>query len=178
MNQIAQTYAEALFSLGLEEKKLTKLQDEGKALSEIIHDNEDFLLLIDSRFMSREERQDIASKILGDFDEDIVNFVKVLIANNRTNYIKDVLEAFNSLCNEYKGVKEGLIYSAFPLNKETLNKIKNKISQIEGMDVELISRIDPSLIGGVKVVINSHVYDGSIKNQLEKMQIDLLGKEL
>lgn len=178
MNQIAQTYAEALFSLGLEDKKLTKLQDEGKALSEIIHDNEDFLLLIDSRFMSREERQDIASKILKDFDEDIVNFVKVLIANNRTNYIKDVLEAFNSLCNEYKGVKEGLIYSAFPLDKETINKIKNKISQIEGMDVELISRIDPSLIGGVKVVINSHVYDGSIKNQLEKMQIDLLGKEL
>lgn len=178
MNQIAQTYAEALFSLGLEEKKLTKLQDEGKALSEIIHDNEDFLLLIDSRFMSREERQDIVSKILKDFDEDIVNFVKVLIANNRTNYIKDVLEAFNSLCNEYKGVKEGLIYSAFPLDKETINKIKNKISQIEGMDVELISRIDPSLIGGVKVVINSHVYDGSIKNQLEKMQIDLLGKEL
>ena len=178
MNQIAQTYAEALFSLGLEEKKLTKLQDEGKALSEIIHDNEDFLLLIDSRFMSREERQDIAFKILKDFDEDIVNFVKVLIANNRTNYIKDVLEAFNSLCNEYKGVKEGLIYSAFPLDKETINKIKNKISQIEGMDVELISRIDPSLIGGVKVVINSHVYDGSIKNQLEKMQIDLLGKEL
>ena len=178
MNQIAQTYADALFSLGLEDKKLSKLQDEGKALSEIIHDNEDFLLLIDSRFMSREERQDIASKILKDFDEDIVNFVKVLIANNRTNYIKDVLEAFNSLCNEYKGVKEGLIYSAFPLNKETINKIKNKISQIEGMDVELISRIDPSLIGGVKVVINSHVYDGSIKNQLEKMQIDLLGKEL
>lgn len=178
MNQIAQTYAEALFSLGLEEKKLIKLQDEGKALSEIIHDNEDFLLLIDSRFMSREERQDIASKILRDFDEDIVNFVKVLITNNRTNYIKDVLEAFNSLCNEYKGVKEGLIYSAFPLNKETINKIKNKISQIEGMDVELISRIDPSLIGGVKVVINSHVYDGSIKNQLERMQIDLLGKEL
>ena len=178
MNQIAQTYAEALFSLGLEDKKLTKLQDEGKALSEIIHDNEDFLLLIDSRFMSREERQDIASKILKDFDEDIVNFVKVLITNNRTNYIEDVLEAFNSLCNEYKGVKEGLIYSAFPLNKEIINKIKNKISQIEGMDVELISRIDPSLIGGVKVVINSHVYDGSIKNQLEKMQIDLLGKEL
>ena len=178
MNQIAQTYAEALFSLGLEDKKLTKLQDEGKTLSEIIHDNEDFLLLIDSRFMSREERQDIASKILKDFDEDIVNFVKVLITNNRTNYIKDVLEAFNSLCNEYKGVKEGLIYSAFPLDKETINKIKNKISQIEGMDVELISRIDPSLIGGVKVVINSHVYDGSIKNQLERMQIDLLGKEL
>ena len=178
MNQLAQTYAEALFSLGLEENKLSKLQEEEKALLEIIENNEDFLLLLDSRFMSREERQEIATKILKDFDDDIVNFIKVIIDNNRTNYIKDVLQAFNSLCNEYKGVKEGLIYSAYPLNKEVINKIKKKISQIEKMDVELIPHIDPSLIGGVKVVINSHVYDGSIKNQLEKMQIDLLGKEL
>ena len=86
--------------------------------------------------------------------------------------------AFNSLCNDHKGVKEGLIYSAFALDKVTVNKIKDKISQLEHMDVELIPHIDPTLIGGVKVVINSHVYDGSIKNQLEKMQIDLLGKEL
>lgn len=178
MNQIAQTYAEALFSLALDENKLSKLQDEGKALSEIIEDNEDFLLLLSSHFMSREERKDVASKILKDFDLDIVNTVKVIIDNNRVDYLKDVLQAFNSLCNEYRGVKEGLIYSAFPLNKETINKIKIKISKIENMDVELISKIDPTLIGGVKVVINSHVYDGSIKNQLEKMQIDLLGKEL
>ena len=113
-----------------------------------------------------------------DFDEDIVNLLKVIIDNNRTYMIKDILMAFNSLCNEYKGVKEGLIYSAFALDKVTVNKIKDKISKLEQMDVELIPHIDPTLIGGVKVVINSHVYDGSIKNQLEKMQIDLLGKEL
>ena len=178
MNQIAQTYAEALFSLGLEERKLPKLQEESKALSEIIDDNEDFLLLLGSRFLDRKERKDMSDKILKEFDNDIINLIKVIIDNNRIEYIKDILQAFNSLCNEYKGVKEGLIYSAFPLKKETINKIKNKISQIEKMDVELISRIDPSLIGGVKVVINSHVYDGSIKNQLDKMQIDLLGKEL
>ena len=178
MNQIAQTYAEALFSIGLDENKLSKLQDEEKALSEIIDDNEDFLLLLSSHFMGAEERKEIAIKVLKDFDEDIVNLIKVVIDNNRVSYIKDILQSFNSLCNEYKGVKEGLIYSAFPLDKKVVNKIKEKISQIEHMDVELISRIDPTLIGGVKVVINSHVYDGSVKNQLEKMQVDLLGKEL
>ena len=178
MNQIAQTYAEALFSLGLEEKKLNKLQEEEKTLLEIIESNDDFLLLLDSRFMSGNERKDIATKILKDFDEDIVNLIKVIIDNNRTFMIKDILMAFNSLCNEHKGVKQGLIYSAFALDKVTVNKIKDKISKLEQMDVELIPHIDPTLIGGVKVVINSHVYDGSIKNQLEKMQIDLLGKEL
>jgi F-type H+-transporting ATPase subunit delta len=90
----------------------------------------------------------------------------------------DILDDFNSLANENQDIVEGLIYSAFPLDESTLLKIKNKISQIENHEVDLISKIDPSLIGGVKVVINSHVYDGSIKNQLEKMQINLLRKEL
>ena len=178
MNQIAQTYAEALFSLALEEKKLSSLQEEGKQLSDIINDNPDFLLLLNSRFMSAEERKEVAIKILKGFDDDIVNLIKVIVDNNRVDYVQEILQAFNSLCNEYRGVKEGLIYSAFPLDKQTINTIKEKISQVEHMDVELIAKVDPSLIGGVKVVINSHVYDGSIKNQLEKMQINLLGKEL
>ena len=178
MNQIAQTYAEALFSLALEEKKLSSLQEEGKQLSDIINDNPDFLLLLNSRFMSAEERKEVAIKILKGFDDDIVNLIKVIVDNNRVDYVQEILQAFNSLCNEYRGVKEGLVYSAFPLDKQTINTIKEKISQVEHMDVELIAKVDPSLIGGVKVVINSHVYDGSIKNQLEKMQINLLGKEL
>ena len=121
MNQIAQTYAEALFSLGLEEKKLNKLQEEEKILLEIIESNDDFLLLLDSRFMSGNERKDIATKILKDFDEDIINLIKVIIDNNRTYMTKDILMAFNSLCNEHQGVKEGLIYSAFALDKVTVN---------------------------------------------------------
>ena len=178
MNQVAQTYAEALYSLGLEEKKLTKLQEEAKELSSIIEDNEDFLMLLSSRFMSVSERKEIAVKVLKDFDMDIVNIVKVIVDNNRIDWIKEILQAFNSLCNEYRGIKEGLIYSAFPLDKQIIQSVKEKISQIEHMEVELIAKIDPTLIGGIKVVINSHVYDGSIKNQLEKMNIDLLGKEL
>ena len=178
MNEIAQTYAEALFSLALEENKLDLLQEQVKELSSVIEDNPGFLMLLDSRFMGVKERKEIAEKILKECDEDLVNTIKVIVDHNRVYLIQDIFQTFNSLCNEHKGVKEGLLYSAYPLDKNTINKIKNKISQIEKMDVELISKIDPNLIGGVKVVINSHVYDGSVKNQLEKMQVNLLGKEL
>jgi len=177
MNEIARNYAEALFSIGLDEKKILPLQNEVKQLMEIILDNEDFILLIDSKFLSISQRKENAALLLKDFDVDLVNFIKVIIDHNRVYLLNEILEAFNSLANESQGIKEGLLYSAFPLKKDTINKIKDKVSQLEKMDVELLLRIDPTLIGGVKVVINSHVYDGSIKNQLEKMQIDLLGKE-
>ena len=178
MTEIAQNYASALLSLAIDDNKVIDYQKEVKELRKIIRDNEDFILLLDSRFLSIEERMNNADLILKGFSPDVINFIKIIIKRNRVNCLEDILEAFNSLCNENQDIVEGLIYSAFPLGEDTLLKIKKKISQIENHEVDLISRIDPSLIGGVKVVINSHVYDGSIKNQLEKMQIDLLGKEL
>ena len=178
MLEIAQNYASALLSLAIDENKVIDYQKEIKELRKIIKDNDDFLLLLDSRFLSVEERMHNVELILKGFSIDIVNFIKIIVKHNRVNYLKDILDGFNSLANENQDIVEGLIYSAFPLDESTLLKIKNKISQIENHEVDLISKIDPSLIGGVKVVINSHVYDGSIKNQLEKMQINLLRKEL
>ena len=178
MKELAQNYASALLSLAIDDNKVIDYQKEVKELRKIIRDNEDFVLLLDSRFLSIEERMNNAEKILKGFSPDVVNFIKIIIKHNRVSYLEDILEAFNSLCNENQDIVEGLIYSAFPLGEDTLLKIKKKISQIEKHEVDLLPRIDPSLIGGVKVVINSHVYDGSIKNQLEKMQIDLLRKEL
>ena len=177
MLEIAQNYASALLSIAIDENKVADYQKEVKELSKIIRDNLDFLLLLDSRFLTVSERKDKVSEILVNFSTDVINFIKIIVEHNRVSYLEDILQAFNTLCNEKQDIVEGLIYTAFPLEEKTLLKIKKKISQIENHNVDLITRIDPSLIGGVKVVINSHVYDGSIKNQIEKMQIDLSRKE-
>ena len=178
MLELAQNYASALLSLAIDDNKVIDYQKEVKALRKIIKDNPDLILLLDSRFLGVEERMGNVETLLKGFSPDIINFIKIIVKHNRVSYLDDILEAFNSLCNENQDIVEGLIYSAFPLGEETLLKIKNKISQIENHEVDLIPKIDPSLIGGVKVVINSHVYDGSVKNQLEQMQISLLRKEL
>ena len=170
MLEIAQNYASALLSIAIEDNKVIEYQKEVKELTKIINDNPDFLLLLDSRFLTVNERMEKVSEILVGFSNDVVNFIKIIVSHNRVNYLEDILQAFNTLCNENRDIVEGLIYSAFPLDEKTLLKIKKKISQVEHRDVDLMTRIDPSLIGGVKVVINSHVYDGSIKNKLEKMQ--------
>lgn len=178
MLEIAQNYASALLSIAIDDKKVIDYQKEVKELRKIIKDNPDLILLLDSRFLSMEERMHNVETLLKGFSPDIISFLKIIIKHNRVNYLNDILEAFNSLCNENQDIVEGLIYSAFPLGEATLQKIKKKISEIENHEVDLIPKIDPTLIGGVKVVINSHVYDGSVKNQLEQMQISLLRKEL
>ncbi len=174
MNEIASRYGQALFSLALDKNKVIPLQQEVKELIKLIESNSDFVMLLNSSFLSIEERQSILDKTLVRVDEDVIALLKIMIKNGRISYLIEVLQAFNSYCNAYRGVDEGLIYSISKLDEKTLKAIEREISKKENKEIELISRIDPSIIGGVKVVINDHIYDGSIKNRIEMMKKDLL----
>ncbi len=177
MNEIASRYGIALFSIAEERNEIISLQLEGKELKKILLENPDFITLLSNAFLAHSEREEIVDKTLSAFDKDIVSLVKLLIDNNRAKYIVDVLDVFNSLCNNARNVDEGLVYSISPLDEQTKKQLEKKISQLENVEVELINKIDSTLIGGIKVVINGHIYDGSIKNKLEQMKIDLLKKE-
>lgn len=174
MNEIASRYGQALFSLALDKNKVIPLQQEVKELIKLIESNSDFVMLLNSSFLSIEERQSILDKTLVRVDEDVIALLKIMIKNGRISYLIEVLQAFNSYCNAYRGVDEGLIYSISKLDEKTLKAIEREISKKENKEIELINRIDPSIIGGVKVVINDHIYDGSIKNRIEMMKKDLL----
>ena len=177
MNEIASRYGLALYSIAEERNEILSLQLEGKELKKVLIENPDFITLLSNSFFTHEERFEVVDKTLSAFDKDIVSFIKLIIQNNRVKYLIDALNAFNSLCNNARNVEEGLVYSVDPLDEQTKKQLEKKISKLENVEVELINKIDHTLIGGIKVVINGHIYDGSIKNKLEEMRIDLLKKE-
>lgn len=173
MNEIASRYGNALFLLSKEKNLVLDYQEEVKTLIGIIKDQPKFIDVLNSAFLSIESRKQIVDKTLTTCALDIVNLVKIMIDNDRIVYLLDTLYAFNSFANEYRGVDEGFIYSVFSLSQNEINEITNKISKIEGRPIFLKNVIDTNLIGGVKVVINDHVYDGSIKNKLKKLKENL-----
>ena len=177
MNEIASRYGLALYSICLDNKKVIETQEEVKEIRRILKEFPDFIMILDSKFLSSEERIEIVDKTFVGVDIDFKSLLKIMIQNGRISYLDEDLQAFNSYCNAYRGVDEGLIYSSVPLDEKIKAKIEKKISEIEKTNIELINRVDPELIGGVKVVIHDHIYDGSIKNRLEMMRKDLLHKE-
>lgn len=177
MNEIASRYGLALHSIASDRNELLEMQNECKELKKVLLENPSFITLLGNSFITVEEREEIIDKTLKAFDKDIVSLIKLLIRNGRSRYIIDVLDEFNSLCNHSRGVDEGLVYSVDPLDEKLLHKLENKISKLENVEIELINKIDPTIIGGIKVVIHGKIYDGSIKNQLENMKNDLLKKE-
>jgi len=174
MNEIASRYASGLYSIALDVNKVNVWQDEIKTIHKLFLENREFLDVLSSAFLSLNEKEEMLDKTLIGVDKNIVNLIKLLIKNHRQRYILDTFQAYNSLANQLRGVKEGLIYSTYRLDDKTLEKIKQKIKEVEGCDIDLINIIDPTLIGGVRVVIDGHIYDGSIKSHLQKMKESLL----
>jgi len=174
MNEIASRYANGLYSIALDANKVNVWQDEVKTIHKLFLENREFLDVLNSAFLPLEEKEKMLDNTLKGVEPNIVNLLKLLVKNHRQRYILDTLQAYNSLANQLRGVKEGLIYSTERLDDKTLEKIKQKIKELEGTDIDLINIIDPTLIGGVRVVIDGHIYDGSIKSHLEKLKNSLL----
>ena len=174
METIASRYGLALYSLAVDNNKVIEWQNEVKEINRVFKENPDFVMILGSNFLTFEERVEILEKSLVGVDKNIVALIIVVMENNRTSCLYDLFGSFNSYCNEHRGVREGLIYSTSKLEQTVINQLEEKISKIEQHKVELKNIIDPTLIGGVKVVISDRIYDGSIKHHIEMMKKDLL----
>ena len=170
---LAKNYAEALFSLSLDNDNYLEIQKEMKLLKQVLNENEEFVTLLCSSFLSLEEKEKIIDKVLNGFNEDVTSLLKVICKNRRAAIITNVIDEYNTLVNHKRGILEGLVYTIYPLKEKELKEIEDKISEIEKVPCELKNIIDATIIGGVKVAINGHVYDGSIANKIEQMRLTL-----
>ena len=109
----------------------------------------------------------------------VIHFLCLLVDKKRERNIEAVCEEFNSLCNEYFNVLEGIVYSTKPLTKDQMTNIEKSIELKLNKKVELTNKLDSSLIGGLKVVVGDTVFDNSIQHKMEALKNELLqGKDV
>ncbi len=167
-------YASALFDLAKEDNKVEKYLNDTKLIHQTFLENPDFIDLLSSYFLENEKKEEIIDEVFSSVEsKHCVNFIKVILSNHQIHSVPLVLEEFFELCNGYLGVKKGIIYSTVPLDKESIRRVEETFLLKKKIKVELVNQIDTSLIGGVKVVISDHIFDGSLKNRLESLKNSL-----
>jgi F-type H+-transporting ATPase subunit delta len=179
MESIHKSYAIALFDLANEAKQLEKYQEETKAISNILKDNKEFLNLLTNQFINKDDKKQLLDNVFkGKVEGMILNFLKLLVDKQRFNLSVEIFKEFNSLANDYRGIKEGILYTASSLEEAKIKAIEAKVAQKLGKKVELTMVKDETLIGGFKVVISDLVIDNSIKNKLESLKNDLVEEKV
>lgn len=174
MDSLASRYALAMFDIALEENKVKEYQEKMKCVKKILNDNPDYLRVLSSYFLTAKEKHDLVESAFKSLDsKHIISFMKVVIDNHRVNEIDKIFQEFHSLCNEFQGIDEGFVYSVIPLGEEQIKQIEKAISLKMKVKVELQNIIDERLIGGIKVVVNDHVYDSSLLHKIDSLKKEI-----
>ena len=174
MEEVASRYAAAIVSIAKEENKLEQYKLAILDMQTLFESNPDLLKFLKSYFVKASEKYSVIEGILNKYRlENLNNFIKLLVQKHQIHQFKNIIKEVTKGINFELDIFEGFIYSTEPLTNSKIQEIEEVISKKLNRKVELVNKIDSRLIGGVKVVVHDHVFDGSIKHKLETMKENL-----
>lgn len=173
-NGAVERYARALFELAVEEGRINEFSQDLQGIHQILTDHSDLEKLLYHPRIRENEKKDLMKRLLGDKVSPLVlNFIMLTIDKGRETLLKSIIEYYEHLAKEAKGIVEVQVYTAFELTSANEAELTAKLQQMIGKSVELQVTVDRSLIGGMKLRIGDRVIDGTIQRHLERLQENL-----
>ncbi len=175
MGQVVQTiYADALFGVAKDFDKVEEYFEEVKTLHGIFETEKKFAVMLETPQISTGEKKKILDDVFrGKISNEILDFMKILVDKRRIEFFLKICEEFENLCMKHFGIVTAKVYTAYELSSSESRKLKAKLEEVTGSNINIVNEIDELLIGGVKVVIEGKVIDQTALNKLNQLGVSL-----
>ena len=171
MTETSKSYADALFSLALETNTVFETLMALKEMRNGIYATEGALDLLASPSIPKDERCAVLEKAFGDVQpEHVMSFVGILVQHGHIRELDDCLEAYTQLHDEHCRLSTAYVTSAVELTAGEKAELTEKLSRKFNRTIHLECAVDPSLLGGLVVRVDSKVIDGSLKHKLHEIK--------
>jgi F-type H+-transporting ATPase subunit delta len=172
--QVAKKYSTALFlSVGRR-----SLIDEAYAqfgeLKGALKTDSALLRFLASPRIGEEDKLQVLQRVFGSrMNRHLLEFLGVLVRKRRAMYLVDILDEFGHLVEIHKGIAKVTVIAAVPLAGDEEQKLITTLAAKTGKKIKLEKKIDKSLIGGMIVLIDDEIIDGSVKHGLDQLEVQL-----
>ena len=135
-------------------------------------------LLRSPRVPHADKEQMLDRALAGKMSTELLNFLKVVSRHGRLDCLRMINRAVRRLVDELRGRIEVEITTAADVEGEILESVRNRLTASLGKQVTLVTRVRPELLGGLLIRVGDKVYDGSVKNRLERMREETTTRSL
>lgn len=173
--KVASRYAKALLDLAVEQKVLDNVNADMINAAEVFTGSKDLAAVLKSPVISPVKKVEILESV---FTKNLspmsIGFMKLIVKNTRAGLLPEIADSFIELYKKHNNIVDVYLTSATPLDGSAKEKILQKIKLRYNGQLNVIEKIDPSLIGGFVVRIDDNQVDASISNQLANLKNVLL----
>ncbi|THD61759.1 F0F1 ATP synthase subunit delta [Phenylobacterium sp.] len=175
VSNVGGRYAQALFDLATDQKEVAAVEADLKSLKAALADSRDLRVLVGSPAFSAEDKAKglaaIAAK--AKFKPTTQKFLGLLAANGRASELAGAIAGYEALSAKARGAVSAQVTTAAPLSAAQSKGLAAALRQALGKDPEIETRVDPAILGGIKVQVGSRLFDASLKSQLDSLKFAL-----
>jgi F-type H+-transporting ATPase subunit delta len=177
MASMAGRYAAALFELAKEQKQLDQVERDVAAFLAMLEVSADLVRLVRSPVISAQAQARALEAIIAKagISGFTGNFLKLIVRNRRLFAVADMLKVFQSLLARERGEVSADVASAHPLSAEQMQVLSDSLKTSVGKNVQIRTRVDPNLLGGLIVKVGSKMIDSSLRTKLNNLKVAMKG---
>ena len=171
MSHAAGVYGQGLYALAKEEALEEAILQELDLLKTAFAEEPDFIKLLSSANVSKAERLTVIdSSFRGKVQPYVLNFLKLLTEKGYIAHFADCCETYRDLYNEDRGILQVQAVSAIELTENQKQQLTDKLSAITGKTIDLVCKVDKSVLGGIRLNYNGTQVDGTVQSRLQAIE--------
>ena len=170
MPEVAHVYAEALFEAGKDRGKLDALHEQLGQFADAVDRSHDLQVFLFSPYLSSADKRAGLGRAISGAESELTNFLELLVDKHRMPEIFRIRREFDELWKRENRRLDVTVVSAVELDPAVVEQIGQEVERQTGEAVELSSRVDDGILGGIVLQVGNMILDASIRTRLEKLR--------
>ena len=175
---VARRYAAAMADVAFEKNSAQRVRADFSSFVSAFYAAADLRNFLESPAVSIEVKQKVIATVAAkmQLDGGVTNFIRLIVNHGRTESFREIEKALAEELNARMGIELAEVTSAKPLNESERRELTSALERRTGKKIEARFREDGSLLGGAVVRVGSTVYDGSVRERLNRLREQLVGE--
>ena len=179
MTETARMYGGSLYDLAAEEGLDERILGELDGVTALLNGDAEYLHLLSIPSIPKKERCGLLDEALrGQVHLYVLNFLKILCEKGTLRELGGCTRAYRIRYNEAHGILEATATSAIALTKEQTAALHQKLEALTGKTIDLQTKVDPAVLGGIRLDIEGTELDGTVRSRLAGLRSSIAAATL